>query len=407
MKSLLCLLLTVFGSHAALSAQPAPQPAPNPDQAALVQSDNAFATDLYGQLRQAGGNLFFSPASISTAFAMAYAGARGQTATEMAAALHFTLPPDRLHPAMGALLANFNAANQNYELRLADALWAENNEKFLPAFLNLTKTNYSAGFHPIDFKTAPDAARATINQWVAQQTDNKITNLLGPGSVTPGTRLVLTNAIYFKGLWSQPFLASNTRALPFHVSASQSVQAPLMVQSGEFTYFDGGTFQALELPYTGAQLSMVVFLPKDIAGLPALEQSFTAANAQEWLAQLQHSEKVNVTFPKFTVTSQFELNSALTALGMKQAFEQSAADFSGMTGGRDLFISAAVHKAYISVDEQGTEAAAATGFTMLATAMQHEPPPIVFTADHPFLFLIRNNRSGGILFMGRVTDPTK
>ncbi|MGH9564040.1 MAG: serpin family protein, partial [Terracidiphilus sp.] len=242
---------------------------------------------------------------------------------------------------------------------------------------------------------------------VAQQTANKITNLLGPGSVTAATRLVLTNAIYFKGDWSSPFPESYTRTLPFHLTAAQSVQAPLMYRSGSYKYFDGGTFQVLELPYTGEELSMIVLLPKDIAGLPALEKSFTAANAQKWLGQIQYPEKVEVTFPKFTQTAQFDLIGALTALGIRQAFDGSAADFSGMTGGRDLWISAAVHKAYIGVDEKGTEAAAATGIIMTATAMPNEPPPIEFKADHPFLFLIRENTSGAILFMGRVTDPTK
>jgi serpin B len=404
MKFLLCALLALLGSHAALAAQPS---SASSDQAALVQGNNAFAIDLYGQLRQQPGDLFFSPASISTAFAMAYAGAHGQTATEMAAALHFMLPPDRLHPAMGALLASLNATHTGYELHVADALWAENGEAFLPDFLSVTKADYGAGFHPVDFKADPNGVRATINQWVEQQTANKITDLLGPGSVSADTRMVLTNAIYFKGDWEAPFRPDLTEDEDFHLSATKTVKAPLMYRSGNYNYFDGGTFQALELPYTGEALSMIVFLPKDVAGLPALEQSFTAANAQKWLSQLRYTKKIHVTFPKFKMTEQFELNDALTALGMKQAFQKSSADFSGMTGGRDLWISAAVHKAYISVDEKGTEAAAATGIIMGATARPDEPPPIYFTANHPFLFLIRDNKSGGILFMGRVTDPTK
>ena len=409
MKPLIFALIPLISLQAAAVYS---QPASNsdqdsPDRATLVQGNNAFAIDLYGQLRQQDGNLFFSPASISTAFAMAYAGARGQTATEMAATLHFTLPPDRLHPAMGALLASFNAAHTGYELHVADALWAEKDEAFLPHFLNLTRADYGAGFHPVDFKTAPDAVRATINQWVEQQTANKITNLLGQGSVTPDTRLVLTNAIYFKGDWDEPFRISYTEDEDFHLSATQTVKAPLMFRVGDYNYFDDGTLQALELPYQTGELSMIVFLPNKYDGLPALEKSFTAENAQKWLAQLHYTEKIHVTFPKFKMTDQFELNDTLAALGMKQAFQQSAADFSGMTGGRELFISAAVHKAYISVDEKGTEAAAATGMIMEATAMRDEPPPITFTADHPFLFLIRDNKSGGILFMGRVTDPTK
>ncbi len=232
---------------------------------------------------------------------MAYAGAHGQTATEMAATLHFMLPPDRLHPAMGALLADLNATHAGYELHVADALWAQNGETFLPAFLSLTKADYAAGFHPVDFKTAPDAVRTTINQWVEQQTANKITDLLGPGSVTPETRMVLTNAIYFKGDWDKPFPVSYTRDEDFHLSGpktgTQTVKAPLMYRTGNYNYFDGGTFQALELPYQTGQLSMIVLLPKDVAGLPALEQSFTAENAQKWLAQLHYTGDIQSPFP--------------------------------------------------------------------------------------------------------------
>ncbi len=409
MKLLLSLLLSLFAGQSALAAAPSAIPisAAAADQSEAVNSSNAFAVDLYAQLGTRPGNLFFSPASISTAFAMAYAGAHGQTATEMAAALHFKLPPDRLHPAMGALLANLNATHTGYELHVADALWAEKNETFLPDFLNLTKADYGAGFHPIDFNAAPEAARATINQWVEQETANKITNLLGPGSVSPDTRLVLTNAIYFKSTWETPFLSDYTEEQDFHLSETQVVKAPLMYRSGEYTYFDGGSFQVLEIPYQTGELSMIVLLPNQFEGLPALEKSLTADNLQKWLTQVQYSYKVELSLPKFKMTDQFELNDALTALGMKQAFQKDAADFSGMTGGRDLFISAAIHKAYINVDEEGTEAAAATGIMMEATAMRNEPPPIVFRADHPFLFLIRDNKSGGIMFIGRVTDPTK
>lgn len=404
MKLLLCALFAFLGSHARLNAQPSSS---NADQTELIHENNAFAIDLYGQLHQRDGNLFFSPASISTAFAIVYAGARGNTASEMAASLHFMLPQDRLHPAMGELITNLNAAHEGYQLHLANALWAEKDESFLPGFLSLTKTDYGAGFNPIDFKTAPEAARAAINQWVEQQTAGKIVNLLGPGSVTPDSRLVLTNAIYFKGDWRDPFPASYTQTLPFHLSASQSVQVPLMYRSGNYNYFDGGTFQELELPYAGEELSMIVFLPKDIAGLPALEKSFTAENVQGWLSELKYPSKVEVTFPKFKMAGQFDLGTAMAAIGMKLAFQPGKADFAGITGVRDLWISAAVHKAYISVDEKGTEAAAATAMTFMVRAMPHEPPPTVFTADHPFLFLIRDNRSGGILFIGRLVDPGK
>jgi len=382
-------------------------PSPTPDQAAVAEGNNAFAIELYGQLRKQSGNLFFSPESISTAFAMAYAGARGDTASQMANTLHFTLPPDRLHPAMGALLTNLNAAHDGYQLRVADALWAEKDYTFLDDFLKLTSSDYGAGFNRVDFKGAPEAVRSTINQWVEQKTENKIKDLLPPGAVNSTTRLVLTNAIYFKGDWQTKFDKASTKDEDFHLSPAQTVKSPLMHREGQFRYFNGGTFQVLDIPYKSNELSMVVFLPNDSAGLPALEQSLTAANIEQWLGQLRPVAKVILAIPKFTMTQQFELAGALAAMGMHQAFQKNAADFSAMTGKRDLWISAAIHKAFVDVNEEGTEAAAATGIVMRSMAVTRQQPPIVFRADHPFLFLIRDNRSGGILFMGRVTDPTK
>jgi serpin B len=399
----LLFLPEVFG----MAQTPAPPAPPTPDQAAVAQGNSAFAVDLYGQLRRQDGNLFFSPESISTALAMAYAGASGTTATEMAATLHFTLPPAQLHPAMGALLTSLNAVHPGYQLRVADALWAEKDYKFLDDFLKLTKEDYSAGFKPMDFKTAPEAARVTINQWVEQQTENKIQDLIPPGAIKSDTGLVLTNAIYFKGDWQTQFSKATTQDEDFHLSATQTVKTPLMHLQTKLGYFNGGTFQAVDIPYKSRELSMVVLLPNDVAGLPALEQSLTAANLQKWLDGGWRSNKIILTLPKFKMTSQFELSEALGALGMKQAFLRGAADFSGMTGKKDLWISAAIHKAFIDVNEEGTEAAAATGIVMRSMAMSYEAQPIVFRADHPFIFLIRDNRSGGILFMGRVTDASR
>jgi serpin B len=412
MKSLLSALLVLFSSSAALAAQPIPAaaaPANNSDQTEAVKGSNAFAIDLYAQLRAHPGNLFFSPESISTAFAMAYAGARGQTATEMEHVFHFSLPPERLHPAMGALLSAMNSEHKGYELRVADALWAQQDANFLEGYLKLVQSDYGAGFHRVDFKTSPEGVRATINQWVEQQTNNKIQNLLQPGVLTPVTRLVLTNAIYFKGNWQDQFDKDSTQNEEFHLSAAQFVMAPLMHRTGSYLYYDGGSFQALELPYASNEISMVVLLPKDTEGLPALEKSFTAAAASEWIQKLAPADKVILTLPRFTMTQQSELSSVLAMMGMPQAFS-NAADFSGMTGKPDFTISAAIHKAFIDVNEQGTEAAAATAVVMRATAARMpfpEPPPIVFRADHPFLFLLRDEKTGGILFMGRVADPTK
>jgi serpin B len=379
------------------------------DQAEAVKGSNAFAIDLYAQLRGQPGNLFFSPESISADFAMAYAGARGQTATEIEKVFHFTLPQEKLHPAEGALLKQMNGQHQGYELHVADALWAQKDASFLPAYLTLVQTDYAAGFRSVDFKSSPEAVRATINQWVEQQTNDKIQNLLGPGTVTPATRLLLTNAIYFKGTWLDPFDVDWTDEEEFHLTAKQSIKTQMMNRNGSYRYYDGGTFQELEMPYKGEELAMIILLPKEIGGLPALERSFTAAAASEWIQKLEPVGKVILTLPRFTMTQQFELSSTLSAMGMPQAFS-GAADFSGMTGKPDFTISAAIHKAFIDVNEQGTEAAAATAIEMVATAMQrpnNEPPPIVFDADHPFLFLIRDTSTGAILFLGRVEDPTK
>lgn len=400
MRMLAAAVCLVITCPAVLLAQTAAT-----DQAALSQGNNAFALDLYAHLRSQPGNLFFSPESISTAFAMAYAGARGQTAAQMQHVFYFTLPPARLHPAMGALLQSMNASHADYELHAADALWAEQDESFLPDFQKLMQADYAAGFHPVDFEHAPEAVRGAINQWVAQETNNRIQNLIGPGTLTPATRLVLTNAIYFKGSWLDPFLARDTSSDAFYLTATQTVKTPLMHRTGGYSYYDGGSFQALELPYKDNDLAMVVLLPKQKDGLAALEKQFTAVAANSWIEKLRPEEKVILTLPSFTMTQQFELSGALSAMGMPQAFSQ-AADFSGMTGKRDLTISAAIHKAFIDVNEQGTEAAAATSTIMVATAMRaYAPPPIVFRADHPFLFLIRDTRSGAILFLGRLEDP--
>jgi serpin B len=386
----------------AQGAEPKPVAA---DRAAVVEGNNAFAFALYGQLQNRNGNLFFSPESISTALAMAYAGARGNTATEMAKTLHFTLPQQQLNPAMGALLSDLNAAHDGYQLSVANALWAQQGYTFLDTFLQLLKTDYGAGLNQVDFKGATEAARLTINRWVEQKTQDKIKDLLQPGTVAPSTRLVLTNAIYFKGDWQTQFDKAQTRDEDFYTSQAQTKKVAFMHREGSFSYFDGGTFQLLEIPYKSKELSLVVLLPKDRGGLPALEKSLTASNTEQWLSQVVQFDKVIVALPKFKSTQQFELGSTLGTMGMPQAFTGSA-DFSGMTGKRDLAISEVIHKAYIDVNEEGTEAAAATAVGMRTMAMRGpvEQPP-VFRADHPFIFLIRDNRSSSILFMGRMADP--
>jgi serpin B len=409
MNSFPCALVAIFGCCGILVAQqPAgPRTAPPADLSETVSGSNAFAVDLYVQLRSQPGNLFFSPESISTAFAMAYAGARGQTATEVAHVFHYSLPPGKLHPAMGALLAAMNAQHTGYELHVADALWAQQDENFLASYLSLVQSSYGAGLHKVNFKSSPETVRATINKWTEQQTNDRIQNLLAPGTLTPATRLVLTNAVYFKGDWLDQFDKKATETGDFHISSTQAVQTPLMHHTGSgYRYSNGGAFQVLEMPYKGNDLSMVVLLPNETGGLAALEHSFSSAALSGWLGKLQPADKVILTLPRFKMTQQFELSRTLAAMGMPLAFSSSA-DFSAMTGRPEFTISAAIHKAFVDVNETGTEAAAATATVMLEMARQAEPPPIVFRADHPFLFLIRDTKSGSILFLGRVTDPTR
>jgi serpin B len=379
-----------------------------------AQGNNAFAIELYGRLRKPSGNLFFSPESISTALAMTYAGARADTAAEMAKTLHFTLSPGQLHPAMRALLHDRNAAHDGYQLKEADALWVQTGYSLLPEFLKLNKDNYEAGLNQLDFKGATEASRQAINRWVEQRTENKIRELVQPASLASDARLVLTNAIYFKGDWEERFKPEDTKHEDFRLFGAGTIKTPLMHIMKGFNYFDGGSFQALEIPYKKKELSMIVLLPTAMEGLSAFEQSLTPATMQQLLGQLQPASEVIVTMPKFKMEAQFGLKNTLIEMGMKEAFDVKMADFSGLASREtmqhdgNLSISAVIHKAYVDVNEEGTEAAAATAVGVIALAARPTPPtpPIIFRADHPFMFLIRDNRSGSILFIGRVTNPS-
>jgi serpin B len=382
------------------------------DQAKAAQCNNVFAIELYRQLRKRGGNLFFSPESIFSALAMTYAGARADTAAEMAKALHFTLQPRELHPAIGALLRDRNTAHDGYQLKKADALWVQTGYSLLPEFLKLTQDNYEAGLNQVDFKGASEASRRAINLWVEQRTENKISELLQPRSLNSDTRLVLTNAIYFKGDWEERFKKEDTKNEDFRLSARRAIKAPLMHLTTGFNYSDAGSVQVLEIPYKNKELSMIVLLPKAIEGLSAFEQSLTPANMQQLLGQLRPAGTVIVTMPKFKMEAQFGLQDTLMVMGMKEAFDKKMADFSGLASREtmqregNLSISAVIHKAYVDVNEEGTEAAAATAVGVIALAARPTPPTI-FSVDHPFMFVIRDNRSRSILFIGRVTNPSR
>jgi len=377
------------------------------DVAAVVGGNNQFAFDLYGELaRQQEGNLFFSPYSISTALAMTYAGARGNTEAQMADTLHFTLPQDRLHPAFGTIISDFNdGQREGYELNVANRLWGQQGYNFVPEFLSTTRNHYGAELAQVDFIGQTEQSRQTINYWVEEQTKQKIKDLIPQGGVTPATRLVLTNAIYFKGDWRYQFDPALTRDAPFQVAADRQIDVQMMHQVNQLKYRAFPDFQMLELPYTGEDLSMLALLPNEPDGLAALESWLTAESLDQSIDQLQQ-KNVWVFLPKFEMTSRFGLALTLALLGMPNAFDPGAADFSGINGQRDLFISEVIHKAFVQVNEKGTEAAAATAVLVsVTTSIGPYVPPPVFRADHPFLLLIRDNRTESILFMGRVTEP--
>jgi serine protease inhibitor len=377
------------------------------DTGAVVRGNTAFGLDLYGQLRSRSGNLFLSPFSISTALGMTYAGMRNRTAEQTAKALYFTLPPAELHAAFGKLQRALNAgdpAKRGYELSVANALWGQKGYPWKNEFLELTKENYGAGLIEVDFAAAEEA-RKTINAWVEKQTRDKIKDLIPSGVLDALTRLVLTNAIYFKGNWDRQFKKDFTRDADFFVAPDAPVKAPMMHQTGDYRLAQSPELQVLELPYVGKELAMLVLLPKKRDGLADLEKSLTAEKLEGWVGQLRNQSDLPVFLPRFKYTAEFQLNDALKALGMTDAFEFGKADFGGLNGGKEeLKISAVLHKAFVDVNEEGTEAAAATAVVVKTLSARVGP---VFRADHPFLFLIRDSRTGGVLFLGRVTDPTK
>jgi serpin B len=396
------LTLAILGAGIVTSAGERPVPAGTRN---LVEGNNAFAFDLYDKLRAREGNLFLSPLSISSGLALTYAGARGDTAAEMARVLHFSGGPEQSNPAFAALLKSLHGDEpRGYQLHIANVLWGQKDFGFLPRFLNSTRECYGAGLRPVDFRRHPDATRLAINRWVEEATHGRIKDLLPSGSVTHDSRLVLTNAIYFKGAWARPFGKDLTREKTFFLGSGRKVLTPLMHDTGDYRYLDAGNFRALELPYEGKDLSLVVLLPKQADGLADLEQSLSAVNLEGWLSAMRQ-EKVIVGLPRFKVTAAFKLNEALRDLGMPLAFGTDA-DFSGMNGRRDLLLGAAVHKAFVEVSEEGTEAAAAGGVNVELIALSPRARPR-FIADHPFVFLVRDNQTGSILFLGRLVNPAE
>jgi serpin B len=314
---------------------------------------------------------------------------------------------------MGAFLGSLNfekgpdGAPRRYQLSVANALWGQKGLEFLPDYLRLVKDSYGAGLSQVDFLKDAAAARVIINAWVERETRDKIKNLIAEGVLDSSTRLVLTNAIYFKGKWAKPFETSRTLEEPFHLAGGREAKASMMRSREQYGYKETADYQAVKLPYAGDELSMVVILPKKVDGLAAVEKGVTPTLLGKELQRFGR-EDVDLTLPRFKMAREFELSKVLGAMGMPDAFSAAAADFSGINGKKDLFISAVVHKAFVDVNEEGTEAAAATAVVgVTSAAIPVTKPPVVFKADHPFLFVIRHEKSGAILFLGRVADPAQ
>jgi serpin B len=366
----------------------------DPDLETLVEGNSAFAFDLYQQLKSEEGNLFYSPYSISLALAMTYAGARGETETQMADALDFFLAQDRLHPAFNALALELDSRGEGaqgkdgegFRLNIVNAIWGQKDYNFLANFLDTLAVNYGAGLRVLDFMNAPEESRVTINDWVADQTEGRIEDLIPQGLINSLTRLVLTNAIYFNAAWAYPFEEDITRDGDFYLLDGSQVKVPMMSQQEHLGYAEGDGYVAVELPYDGDELSMVILLP-DSGQFEAFENSLSAEQVAAIIESLSYRE-VSLTMPRFKFDSSFSLSQALSALGMPVAFT-TGADFSGMTGNLDLYIA-------------GTEAAAATAVVMELTAM---PDVVEVNVDRPFIFFIRDIETGTILFVGRTLNP--
>jgi serpin B len=382
---------------------------PAADAQTLLDGNNAFAFDFYRQVHGGVGNLIFSPYSISLASAMLYGGAAGETASQIASTLHFTLPPDQFHPAMNALsldLAQRPAQSRKIDpknplqLYIANAVWGQLDYPFEKAYLDLLAVNYGAGVRLLDFIAAPDSARQQINDWVDRETKGKIKDVMPPGSVDPSTRMVLANAVYFKAAWQEAFVEKLTRDAPFTLLDGSQVQVPTMQTDDEIPVRvgSGDGYQVVALPYKGNLAEMVIILP-DQGTFELVESTLDAAKFSAILDELGPGQ-LTLYMPRFEFSVAFDLIPVLSALGMPLAFDESKADFSGITKPERLYVYQALHKAYVLVNEAGTEAAAATIFGARPVSLPQE-----LRIDRPFIFVIRDVPTGTILFVGRVLNP--
>lgn len=378
----------------------------NPAAAAGAAS-NAFGLDLYAKLPQKTGNLVFSPCGLSCTLAMAFMGARNETASEMARIMHTPGGPETADLSFAQLMLTMGAkVSTQCEVSLANALWVQKDYPILPDFVSLVNTYYRAPAEPLDFTGAPAEACQRVTHWVLDKTKGRISGILDENALHPATRLVITNAVYFKSPWRQPFFETGTKPMDFQTAPGKVVQAPLMHQTQNFLYAETQDVQVLQMPYLGFDMAMVVILPRQMDGLAAFERTLSLKRIVDLSLMLQSME-VEVFFPRFRMECGFDLASTLKTMGMTRAFDLRSADFSGVSGAKDLFIDVVIHKTFIDVNEKGTEAAAASGIGIPMSALPSEPPPPppVFKADHPFLFYIMDNQTGTILFLGRCMQP--
>jgi len=390
------LLVCLLSATSLLFAQ-------GPDYQKLSEGNGLFCFDLCGKLKTDQENLFLSPYSISTALAMTYAGAKGNTAIEMSKVMHFDLVGSDIDQAFKELADSL--ADTGCQLNIANALWLQKGSSLLPEYVGLIDKFYGGGLNTVDFRGATEEARFTINSWIEEKTQDKIKELLKLGDVTSATELVLTNAIYFKGSWQNKFQNSLTKEEDFETGLGEKVTANMMHIDDNFSYAEDDDLQVLGLPYQGNRLAMLIFLPKDKQRTAEIENKFDFSDFKSWLNKLSE-EKVKVAFPKFKFNARYMLADTLQEMGMREAFS-GGADFSGITGSKGLFISKVIHQAFVEVDEEGTEAAAATAITMTKSIMSEPKEEKVFTADHPFIFVIYDKATSSILFIGKVEDPSK
>jgi serpin B len=404
LKGALASLALLVSACAAGGVAPEPAAAPTARAASVVQGSNAFGVDLYRRLAEERGNVFVSPVSLSSAFGPVLAGARGETAAEIARTLHFPAADDRLHPQQAALLAALTVDREGRRLAVANALWVQRGFRLHPDYLSLTRTHYGAAPEQLDFARSVEAA-ATINRWAERNTNGRIRNLLGARDVNSATRLVVTNAVHFLGKWERVFDRDATRDEDFHPAGGGTRRLPFMVAGLQLAHFATDDFAAVSLPYQGGEFSMDLFLPRERDGIGAFERSLTPARLEAWLARLDDREPRDVTIamPKLQLEARYTLRARLQAMGMTVPFTERA-DFTGMANA-PLAIDNVIHQTFLRIDEEGTEAAAATAIGIIVTGSRIPRDPVAFVADHPYFFVIRHRPTGAVVFMGRIEAP--